>query len=366
MQKLTASNENNADISTVEINKESKLCEEIDSKKEFNIFDIITIFDSLLEHMRFPMFSQRNWPGVNFGIFYQISRRDMDFDLYFKILNKMPHEVSFVRKRGSISYLIKSLADFTRGLYEDLLSRFYNCEELNLEAIKLSLVQYANIKFNHVYEYIFEQVFDHKNPELINREFRKIYKKNKRLCNEVPGLFARIVNKTSKFIKKLNQEELTYYDDSIEEYDQDGHSIQLRKSKKIAKVIFDTVAEQMTFPMKMQNNWPQEINGEEYEILKKDLSFDLYFKALTASSDRIICSGKQEALSLMVYSLAILTKWLHIDLEFLAGSIDFLDFEKIEIAIRIYTCIKMYEGNTYVFVQIFKYNNHKPIMSLCY
>ncbi|WUR02146.1 uncharacterized protein VNE69_01085 [Vairimorpha necatrix] len=185
LQKITASDKNNADMPTKETNerigsygdianKKVYIWVDLDSNQKASIF-AEAIFNSLVAKMTSPIVVHYEKSKGFKDKSYEIYRQDMDLGLYKKILSKASYSKNFNGKEKVIHDLVFSLANHTSELQKDLISWVQICNDLDLDVIKLSIRQYADIKFTDKNNICFEQVFKHKDFELINANIRKIY-----------------------------------------------------------------------------------------------------------------------------------------------------------------------------------------------
>ncbi|WUR02150.1 uncharacterized protein VNE69_01089 [Vairimorpha necatrix] len=103
--------------------------------------------------------------------------------------------------------------------------------------------------------------------------------------------------------------------DYLQNKQNDYEIFKIAKERSILSMIFECMLENLFFPLQMQSSWPKEFNGEEYEITKGDLDFDLYIKAIYDGYNiEEKYSGKNKAIYDLINNLADRTRIFFVEL----------------------------------------------------
>ncbi|WUR05131.1 putative SP-containing protein [Vairimorpha necatrix] len=71
----------------------------------------------------------------------------------------------------------------------------------------------------------------------------------------------------------------------------------------LVKMVFESIFDKMTFPIKMQSNWPH-VKGEDYEIKKEDLTSFFFNEPKKIRNLRENCLGKKDAVYMLAENIA--------------------------------------------------------------
>ncbi|WUR03685.1 uncharacterized protein VNE69_06009 [Vairimorpha necatrix] len=135
------------------------------------------------------------------------------------------------------------------------------------------------------------------------------------------------------------------------------------------RLIFESILNNMKFPMKRQLAWPRALNGAEYEIQKKDFVYYLYYEFLSSENWDIKPTKPQGGKDLSVYyfikEFAIQTRLLFQTLLCMNSNMKKLDLFKFRNIINRYIEVKV--DSTYIFIsQIFKKDKLQPFIDDLY
>ncbi|WUR04825.1 putative SP-containing protein [Vairimorpha necatrix] len=123
-----------------------------------------------------------------------------------------------------------------------------------------------------------------------------------------------------------------------------------------SRLIFESILNNMKFPMKRQLAWPRALNGAEYEIQKKDFVYYLYYEFLSSENWDIKPTKPQGGKDL---SIIISNSTMY---KFQYEKLDLFKFRNI---INRYIEVKV--DSTYIFIsQVFKKDKLQPFIDDLY
>ncbi|WUR04794.1 uncharacterized protein VNE69_10144 [Vairimorpha necatrix] len=134
------------------------------------------------------------------------------------------------------------------------------------------------------------------------------------------------------------------------------------QGRAISNLIFNSIFDEIKFPIKSQPNWPKDNEKKDYEISRKDFNDILIWNAQKGAFNLRKRHGKKSVIFEFLYSLGALTRSLYNMLVFYEIKFKSMNANKLKMLISKHLNIIMDANKSYKFKQVFNTEDYINII----